>query len=841
MKLEVEKSSPKSPKMAMLVGSEKPAVMPINAGQFPKSLASQRVWVGWRWEKVKGRWSKPPYSMEKSRKANVTLAEDWSTLNSILSAVKNGELDGVGIVLEAAGLLGVDLDDCRDPASGEIQPWAMEIVTLLNSYSEISPSGTGIKILVKAVKPGPQCRRDHVEIYDRSRYFTLTGHRLPDTPEEPEPRQTELDAVYKKWLAPAKTQVAEPRALDDDSLLKIAFQAKNGDRIRKLWNGDRSAYSSDSEADLALCTLLAFYFPDTNHLDAVFRRSGLYRAKWDRDDYRLSTLHKAIGSQTECYQPRQSSSPLSAIPKDRSASEKPVPKSLEWNGPPLPLPTLSAVPPFPIELLPEPVAEYWTLAAKSIHVPVDYVAVPGLALLGAAIGRSRSAAIKRTYSKPPLLWCVLIAPPSAGKSPALNLAAAPLWKSEERWRKAFQGEQSSYELEADLYKVTYEKWRKSGCKGEPPEKPTQPTLRQAILDDATVEAAIRVLRDNPRGIIVAKDELSAFVLGLNQYKGGKGSDRQFWLSAWAGAAIKVNRSGDKEAPPLSVPQPFAAVAGALCPEVLPTLRGDVRPGDAPADGFIDRFLMSYPDPLEAVGETWEEIPEAVEQRYCEIVLRLLGLDLMPAHEGQTSRQSHHIAFDIEAKQVWQDFTDGIATRQNAREVDDPFRATLGKLREYGLRLAGLLWCVKQASGAGMVIGKIDAETMRDAWKLIDYFEAHARRCHGLGVSDRVGRVARRIRDWLLQSDRPAFIRSQLFQQLKDKRDVKNSEALNDSLNMLCDHGYLKLTEGDGSGRPGPTPQTYAVNPLWDRKQRAELNSGDFGDGFPLLNPSKEGA
>ena len=647
------------------------------------------------------------------------------------------------------------------------------------------------------------------------------------------------------------TRPATPADPADDELLQKAFGAKNGAALRRLWGGDRTGYGSDSEADLALCSLLAFYFPDPDALDALFRRSGLYRDKWDRADYRAATLGKALGGRTEFY--KNSGRPGATPPPPGrpagaagpAAGSAPVPPC--WDAPPLPLPTLPAVPAFPLELIPAAVADYWRAAAASLHVPIDYVAVPGLALLGAAVGRSRSASVKRTYSKSPLLWCVLIAPPSGGKSPALALAAAPLWKAEARWREQYSRNVAAFDLAAERYKVEFDAWRKAGCACEPPAKPVKPTLRQSLLDDATAEAADRVLRDNPRGAVLVKDELSGFVLALNQYKGGKGADRQFWLTAWAGSAVKVNRSGDKDAPPLFVPAPFAAVAGALCPEVLPTLRGDTAPGDAPADGFIDRFLMSYPDPLPAVGETWKEIPEAAELRYCDLVLNLLNMDLVPPAEGCTLWQPLTVRFDDGAKLAWQDFTHAIAARLNARETDDPFRATLGKFREYGLRMAGLLWCLDRASEGPAVATPIDAvahfgdrpptidaRTMHAAAKLVDYFEAHARRCHGLGATDRTGRVARRLRDWL-ESRRQivSFTRSQAFQQLKDKRDVRGGEALNAPLNLLCDHGFLKMVAGDGGGKPGPVPQTYAVNPLWERagsNQPADVE-GDFGDGF----------
>ena len=239
------------------------------------------------------------------------------------------------------------------------------------------------------------------------------------------------------------------------------------------------------------------------------------------------------------------------------------------------------------------------------------------------------------------------------------------------------------------------------------------------------------------------------------------------------------------------------------------------------------------------------------------MLNLLNMDLVPPREGCTLWQPLTVRFDDGAKLAWEEFTGAIAIRLNARDTDDPFRATLGKLREYGLRLAGLLWCLGRASEGPAVATPTDADaagpgaeeapffearppvigarTMHAAAKLVDYFEAHARRCHGLGATDRTGRVARRLRDWL-ESRRQvtSFTRSQAFQQLKDKRDVRGGEALNAPLNLLCDHGFLKMVAGDGRGKPGPVPQTYAVNPLWERAGSASAQpgdiEGDFGDG-----------
>ena len=230
------------------------------------------------------------------------------------------------------------------------------------------------------------------------------------------------------------------------------------------------------------------------------------------------------------------------------------------------------------------------------------------------------------YAEPPALWSVVIAPPGSTKSAALKLANAPLWDAERRWREAHAEAMAVFDLSDQQYAAAFKAWQKGGCKGEPPAKPRRPTLRQSLLDGFTGEALVRSLAANPRGVAVCKDELSGFVNALNMYRGGRGDDRERLLQCWGGATLKANRVLDGDAPPLLVPHPFLAVTGMLCPDVLPALRGeDRRGGEPPADGFIDRFLLCYPDPRPAVGETWRTVPEAMTAGYCEVNYEAIGL------------------------------------------------------------------------------------------------------------------------------------------------------------------------------------------------------------------------
>src|SRR5262249_32033577 len=123
-------------------------------------------------------------------------------------------------------------------------------------------------------------------------------------------------------------------------------------------------------------------------------------------------------------------------------------------------------------------------------------------------------------------------------------------------------------------------------------KPVRPTLRRTVLRDCTAEAVAPILRDNPRGICVARPELDAWIAGMNQYKGCKGNDRQICLEVWDGTQASVDRKSTHKEGPLVVPHPCAGVLGGITPKTLPAVReslpGRPEPGQESA-GFVERI------------------------------------------------------------------------------------------------------------------------------------------------------------------------------------------------------------------------------------------------------------
>jgi hypothetical protein len=230
-----------------------------------------------------------------------------------MAAYRGGGYEGVGFVLSADdGFTALDLDNCRDPESGLIAPWAQQIIDTVKSYAEVSPGGAGIRVLVKGTKPGDRCRRASLEMYGSKRYVSMTGHHIHGTPETIESRQEELATVYREHLdsgASVPFSISpSPTLLTDDQVIEKASRSRDGNRFRALFfDGDASAYDGDlSRADIALSRWLAFFCgPDPDRIIRLMRQSALVREKWNRADYLRRTVGTVLTKQSRYYQPGQ--------------------------------------------------------------------------------------------------------------------------------------------------------------------------------------------------------------------------------------------------------------------------------------------------------------------------------------------------------------------------------------------------------------------------------------------------------------------------------------------------------------------------------------------------------
>jgi hypothetical protein len=295
----------------------RPKAISVIPENIPEDLKNLNQWLLWRYESNGNRWTKPPYGVSGYR-IDPTDSSKWNDFGTVLDHYQAGQFDGVGLALkENSGIVGFDLDHCRNRSSGKIDEWAVKVLDQLNSYSEISPSGEGIRIFVHGSLPdvaGLGRKKGNIEIYSGRRYFTVTGHKIDKLPGIIAPRQEEITNFINEYFSESNTSQdhsqkrTNPNSeLSDEEIIEIASAAKNGAKFKRLFKGESQGYPSPSEADLALCSILAFWTSDLDQIDRLYRRSHLFRPKWDEKHglrtYGHETILEAIRKVPTHYKP----------------------------------------------------------------------------------------------------------------------------------------------------------------------------------------------------------------------------------------------------------------------------------------------------------------------------------------------------------------------------------------------------------------------------------------------------------------------------------------------------------------------------------------------------------
>jgi putative DNA primase/helicase len=283
---------------------EKPRIILPCTENIPAELRERQQWVGWRYGAVRpsGKREKVPIDARTGRRADVTDPRCWSGYGVAMERCNTLGLDGVGYAFSPSDpYFGLDADDCLDAQAGALTRWAEELVRDFATYTDISPSGAGVKLIGRGKLPGPGVRKDPLELYDSARYFCLTGRLLPGAPAEIRDASAAAANLYR--LLAEKSNTRSPVAVvaacsspeEDDDLIQRAGRARNGAKFLRLWSGDWSGYPSHSEGDLALCCILAFWCgPDPDRIARLFSWSGLARPKWARRDYQERTIAAAL-------------------------------------------------------------------------------------------------------------------------------------------------------------------------------------------------------------------------------------------------------------------------------------------------------------------------------------------------------------------------------------------------------------------------------------------------------------------------------------------------------------------------------------------------------------------
>ena len=453
--------------------------------------------------------------------------------------------------------------------------------------------------------------------------------------------------------------------------------------------------------------------------------------------------------------------------------------------------TLPPAVPFPVTVLPSAFRDLVVEGAQAIGCPPEYIAVPLLASAGAAIGTAVRLQIKPQWYEWPLLYTAIVGPSGTKKTPAKNLATRFTMDqglehsaSHQQNLEDFDGLMAEYQRAVDEHRKTKNKSSLLPL----PEKPTRPILKRAWIADATIEALSLRLQQNPRGLVLIRDELASLSFSLNQYRGGRGADLQFFLSVWSCDPVTIDRK--HEVDPTVLHQPFLAIVGGIQPGLLPKVFGR----DRLFDGFTPRFLFADPEVLPQRSSEFVVSQETIEQ-----VQRVYAALYKIVHRNPYALvpQPHLVRLSDEGRKVFAAWEDMINVRLDKLSEDDPFRAPLAKMPGQLARLALILHVSRWAAGEFDDLGQLDGVTMQAAIRLADYFVAHARRVWQRLMESQEDSKMRQVVNWLRRIKRPVTQREVLRAGVAGLRSAAEAGAM---LNRMVDCGLVEPVETGRTAR-----------------------------------------
>lgn len=405
------------------------------------------------------------------------------------------------------------------------------------------------------------------------------------------------------------------------------------------------------------------------------------------------------------------------------------------------------VAPFPVEVLPGVLREFVESVAAALPCPVDYPGAMILPVLSTFIGRQRCIRIKDSWCEYGTLWVAVVGKSGDRKTPAFEKATEPLRIKQQEWYAEYLKEK--------------EEWENKGCAGP------QPRLKQILTTDTTIEALKLVLASNPTGVCYPADELSQWARSIGQYKGGRGDDRQIWLSIWSGTQIVSNRVSRPE--PIVINDPFVCITGGIQPDALSDVVDCSR-----EDGFSARVLFSWPDPVP--NGNWNEdavIKDLDFRSMCCEQFSDLGISKAP------------ITFSPEAKECWIEWVN----KHRAETPLDNLQPTWSKAEGHCLRLTLVLHLARFYDNATKS-KQIDVPSIEGGIKLIEYFKSHAGRVYShVALSSDDGKVAKALR-WIKKQGGVATARVAHMNGF-----TRNSDEAKQLFHLLSELGHGTVSEG----------------------------------------------
>lgn len=390
----------------------------------------------------------------------------------------------------------------------------------------------------------------------------------------------------------------------------------------------------------------------------------------------------------------------------------------------LALPTRPVCPdwvPFPTEVLPAPMRDFVVETAAALGCDEAFVALPALAAAAGAVGLSRRIQLKGTWKEPPILWAAVVARSGTLKTPAFEHALRPLAERQTQAFLRYAEDTKEYDSQVLRYERDKADWKKHKGASEPPEKPDKPKAKRWIVSDVTVEALGAVLAENRRGVLLARDELGAWLGSFNQYKGGAGSDSAAWLELHRGGSLTIDRKTGTRI--THVPQAAVSICGTIQPPSLRRALGR----EHFESGLAARLLLAMP-PERCKRWTDSIVAQSTLERYEGLIQGLC--EIQPTSDENGLPVPVDVPLAPDGLSVWKRFYNDHARRQ-VETRDDDLRAALSKLEGYAARFALLFFCMRQADLPDFTAETIGSEFVEAGVELARWFCHEAERVYGI--------------------------------------------------------------------------------------------------------------
>lgn len=781
----------------------------------PEMLGALPGWIMWRYESFKDepKPRKVPYYWNGMRRhgqqGSPTDRANLVTFAAARDAAVRMGFDGVGLaLLPDWQLTALDVDNCVD-ADGKIPDEIHEIVR--RTYAEYSPSGKGIRAFFfgnlgnhkSHTSAGPY----GLETFSSNGFVTFTGNILPHVDilgyeDRVAPVPEELAALCQSRFGTSSSAVfdpydfmagREPRLGLTVEQMKELLSALDPNMPREPWLRVGLALHHECEGDDTGFDR----WDEWSSEGAAYPGTEGLRYQWD------SFKGPTPGSRQVTM--------ASVIKMAKEAAA--IPHEAEWPTP-APLPdALLPVPAMTPDMLPKELSPWLTDIAERMSVPLDFVGIPAMVMLGSLIGRRVLVRPEQftDWSEPANLWGALVASPGAMKTPVVSQVFEPIRRFESEAQTENRVVLSNHELALLINKTaknaalsgtkgktrpqTYEEIEQAlmSCAVEPP----KPKLKRYITTDATVEKLGEICADNPDGILYHRDELPTLFLDLQREE--KAPVRGFLLTGWAGLeAYTFDRIGRGTT---HIEAVNISLFGTAQPQRIAKL---VATSTAKHDdGMIQRLqLLAWPD-LNSGWVPADRTPDSSARdaafACCRRLSQLSGATVHAEVDGVENPP--YLRLSINAQAVFNDYRKTLEAKVRSGSLPEPLAAHLAKFRGLVPRLALIL----QLAGGG--IGRITEEVTCVAVKWAHYLEAHARRMYAsvdIITSDTARLLLTRIRNNEL---RDGFSQRDITQ--KGWSGLRDAEQVALALTTLEQFGWLRSHKIPTTGRP---KEIFHINP-----------------------------